>query len=137
MENKGNPKEIKFDLLENAFDFILSALEYISTDKKKANLKYAILHMCAGAEIILKEPLRVEHWSLLFEDINKANMQAYKSGDFESVRFKTCLQRLKGVCKISLSNEDEHYIGGLRKKRNCLEHFLIIDTHEALTSSVS
>lgn len=134
MKNKQVKKEIKFDLLENAFDFILSALKYIVESRTKSNLKYAVLHLCAGTELILKESLRREHWSLLFEDINKANIQDFKSGNFTSVSFIRCIERLKGICNISFSNKDERYLFNLREKRNRLEHFGIIDSAEALTS---
>ena len=43
MKNRKDEKEIKFDLLENAFDFILSALKYIVESRTKSNLKYAVL----------------------------------------------------------------------------------------------
>ena len=66
-------EELKFNIepIENAFDFALSALEYISNKHDKSALKYAILHLSSGMEIILKEPLRRKHWAFIFEDVNK------------------------------------------------------------------
>ena len=134
MKNKQVKKEIKFDLLENAFDFILSALKYIVESRTKSNLKYAVLHLCAGTELILKESLRREHWSLLCEDVNKANIRDFKSGNFTSVSFIRCIERLRGICNVSFSKKDERFLFNLREKRNRLEHFGIIDSAEALTS---
>lgn len=137
MKNKKVKKDIKFDLLENAFDFILSALDHIAKPKTKSDLKYAILHLCAGQELVLKERLRREHWSLLFEDVNKANIRDFESGNFTSMSFKTCIERLKGICKISFLGKDERYLFNLRERRNRLEHFGIVDSAEALTGSAA
>jgi hypothetical protein len=137
MKNREIKKEVKFSLLENAFDFILSALMYLAKSKTKSDLKYAILHLCAGIEIILKERLRREHWSLLFEDVNRANILDFESGNFTSVSFRTCIERLKGICNLSFLDKDERYLFKLRERRNRLKHFGITDSAEALTSSAA
>lgn len=111
---------------------MLSALDYIERNNPKTDLKYAVLHLCAGTELVLKERLRKEHWSLLFEDINKANITDFKSGNFTSISFKTCIDRLKGICNIPFSDNDRRYFFNLRDKRNRLEHFGIVDSVEAL-----
>lgn len=130
--------EINFGLLENGFDFLISALEYIrKSPKSKSDLKYAILHLCAGTEIILKERLRREHWSLLFENINRANMSEFELGNFTSVSFRTCIERLEGICNIKFSDREKRYLFALREKRNRLEHFGIVDTKEALIGSAT
>lgn len=81
-------------LVENALDFILSAVEWAKGDDVRS-LKYAILHLSDGVELILKEKLRRDHWSLLFADVDKANENALKTGDFKSVDFAS------GVYKAS------------------------------------
>lgn len=132
MKDEDIKKEIKLGLLENGIDFLLSALDYIERTKSKTDLKYAVLHLCAGTELVLKERLRKEHWSLLFEVINKANIPDFESGNFTSVSFKTCIDRLEGICSISFSDNDKRYFFNLRDKRNRFEHFGIVDSVEAL-----
>lgn len=127
--------DFKYTLLENGLDFVLSAIENLSGKPENRQLKYAILHLHSGIELILKECLRREHWSLVFEKVEDANKEKYESGDFISVQWKTCLTRLKGICEIEISNENLRTLEELRKKRNRLEHFNIIDTTEALISS--
>ena len=51
---------IEFTLLENGLDFIWSAVEHLGTDLSKRSLKYAVLNLAAGIELILKERLRRE-----------------------------------------------------------------------------
>ncbi|MCK5581837.1 MAG: hypothetical protein KAJ18_11260 [Candidatus Omnitrophica bacterium] len=77
--NKGK-EQIEFQILENGLDFILSALNYISGPKEKSDLKYGVLRLSSGCELVLKERLRQEHWSLVFENIKKA---------------RRCLERIK------------------------------------------
>lgn len=132
MKDEDIKKEIKLGLLENGIDFLLSALDYIERTKSKTDLKYAVLHLCAGTELVLKERLRKEHWSLLFENINKASIPDFESGNFTSVSFKTCIDRLEGICNIPFSDNDKRSFFNLRDKRNRLEHFGIVDSVEAL-----
>ncbi len=125
-------KEVKFSLLENAFDFILSALECIASEK---DLKYAILHLSAGLELVLKERLKLEHWSLVFEKIEKANWQSYELGEFVSVNIDTCIERLSGICQITFTPKEKEALTHLRKMRNKLEHFSIVDSVVAIRSA--
>lgn len=132
-------EELKFNIepIENAFDFALSALEYISNKHDKSALKYAILHLSSGMEIILKEPLRRKHWAFIFEDVNKANYSNYKSGDFQSVKFDTCIKRLENICNIFLSEDKRKILKIFRDKRNKLEHYALSESRESLISSTS
>ena len=61
-------ERIRLHLLENAFDYLLSAAEYASL-KSPRSWKYAILHLVAGIELLLKARLQQEHWSLLFQRV--------------------------------------------------------------------
>jgi len=128
-------KQVKFTLLENAFDFILSALAHISDDSSERDLKYAILHLSAGVELVLKERLKKEHWSLVFENVEKANRQSYESGEFQSVNVITCIDRLNGICGLSFRPEHKEALTHLRKKRNKLEHFSTVDSVDAMKSA--
>lgn len=125
---------VNYTLLENGLDFILSAVDFLSGEPDKRDLKYAVLHLHSGIELILKECLRREHWSLVFEKTDEAKKERYESGDFVSVTWKTCLTRLNGICGIDISG-DIHTLEELKKKRNRLEHFNIIDTAVALKSA--
>jgi len=112
---------MKITLIGNALDFILSALEYAQTNESR-NLKYAALHLSDGVELLLKERLRREHWSLLFADVNKANQNAFKTGEFKSVDFDDCIKRLESISAVDMGN----HIGVLRILRcirNRLQHF--------------
>lgn len=128
-------KELKFELLENGLDFIESALMYFLESVDKSDLKYGILHLSSGIELILKYRLSHEHWSLLFQDIKEANRKLFDSGDFKSVDSKTCIDRLEGICSLEFDDNNKRILKHLRERRNKLEHFGIIDSSDALKAS--
>jgi len=98
-----DPQSITFTPLENGLDFILRALGYLADDPTtKQDLKYAVLHSHSGVELILKERLRREHWSLVFEKPEEASKEKYESGKFISVQWKTCLNRLHEICEVEI-----------------------------------
>jgi hypothetical protein len=121
-------QDFHFSLLENGLDFVLSAIEHLTLASvgqpdQKRQLKYAVLHLSSGIELILKERLRVEHWSLLFKDVNKADETAYSSGDFVSATYQEVLDRLAGISAVIIEPKRKRQLDDLRKRRNRLEHF--------------
>ncbi len=128
---------IKLDLLENGLDFIDSSLNPILEPKNQHELKYSILHLSAGIELVLKEILKNKHWSFIFEDINKANYEKLKSGDFISVSFDTIILRLRNIAEVDISEKSESLIRNIRKRRNKIEHFILEENEEAIKSTVS
>lgn len=123
--------ELKSTILENGFDFLLSALNnlliaYENNDDKytqKRLLKYALIHLSSGIELVLKYRLFIEHWTYVFADMNKSNKEALKTGDFKSVDSETIMERLRNFCEIKLKESDINELKRLRKKRNKVEHF--------------
>jgi hypothetical protein len=127
-------EEIRFELLENGLDFIASGLDYVARGATKSDLKYGILHLSSGIELVLKARLQREDWKLLFPDPAKADETRYKAGTFWSVGTDCCLQRLEEECGIEISQEGIEKLGAIRARRNRLEHFAIVDTKSAIES---
>lgn len=127
--------DFKFELLENGLDFILSGLNYLSEQKDKSDLKYGVLHICSGIELILKERLKSEHWSLIFSNVDNADEELLKLGEFKSVDYMTSIKRLENICNISIKKDHERHLVDFRNRRNKLQHFGINDSWEASVSS--
>ena len=121
-------------LLSTGLDFLNSAAGHLRGRPKPEELKYAILHLCAGTELILKERLLREHWSLVFDDLRSARRSAFETGDFKSVAFNDSITRLTNVVGLTITTTDQEALDRLRKKRNQMEHFGIVDSSEALVS---
>ena len=120
--------EKKLKLIGNGLCFLLQSIRHFKQNTKKdydleKELKYSILHLYSGISLILKEKLRQEHWSLLFSDVNKTNKKKLESGDFRSVRFINCQNRLSEISSIKLTAKQKTTLDSLRKKRNKIEHF--------------
>jgi len=130
-------KDFNLNLLENGFDFILSSIDNVLSNERGLELKYSILHIAAGLELIFKEKLRQEHWSLLFDNVSSAEIKSLETGDFASVNFDTCLLRLKNICSIEVSDRDEKYLRDLRKRRNKIEHFKFVDKDVSIVSLIA
>jgi hypothetical protein len=114
--------KIILSLLDNGIDYIYEAVEPIFKvhDNSRHSWKYSVLHLYSGIELLLKEKLRQEHWSLIFQDISGASSKKFESGDFVSVYHDDLVKRLQNISKIAINDEP---IKRLRDLRNRFEHF--------------
>ena len=117
-------KQLALSLEDNALDYVLSAAEQVEEGDAR-NIKYAILHLFAGIELLLKARLQRVHWSLLFDDVDKAQQSAIQSGDFKSVDFDGACERLKKIGQVTLDKSDLEQLKSLRLMRNKVQHFAI------------
>jgi hypothetical protein len=144
--------QFKYSLLENGLDFLLSSLEHLTaasamppskvnhvvqSANQKRHLKYALLHLSSSIELIFKERLRREHWSLVFRDVSKASRSEYDSGDFQSVTFREAQDRLIGICEVEFNDKQQRELNNLRERRNKIEHFGTVDSLPAVQAIVS
>jgi hypothetical protein len=113
--------ELKLSLVENAEDFLSEAVKSAKAASPR-DWKYATLHLWTALELLLKALLEDEHWSLLFEDVNKASRKRLAEGDFQTVRFDTALERIRGIVGITLGEKDLQYLRRLRDLRNRMTH---------------
>lgn len=112
---------LTLNLVENAFDFFDNAIDHFDGDNPK-KLKYAILHMASAVELILKARLAKEHWTLIFKDPSKANIEKFEKGDFLSADFQDAQDRLENICDLDLSKY-KTVLKTLRDMRNRIQHF--------------
>lgn len=118
----------RLKLLENGLCFIIQSIKHIEQSEKmnydsEKELKYSCLCLFSGISLILKERLSQEHWSLLFSDINKANKRNLETGNFYSVNFSDCQNRLSEIVSIKFKDKDNNMLCSLRTKRNKIEHY--------------
>lgn len=134
MAEQEDSADLSFGLLENGLDFIASGLRYIARGETKSDLKYGVLHLASGIELVLKERLRQEDWRQVFSKPDNADERRYKAGDFRSVDQQECLDRLKEHCGIELTDSQQEKLRAFRLRRNRLEHFAIVDSQRAIES---
>jgi hypothetical protein len=128
-------------LISNALDFIASSGDYANTTADDSRLraralKYSVLHLAAGVELLLKERLRLEHWALIYELPDQASEESWKSGDFRSVGGFNLIKRLEGVTSVRFEDDTKQLLKSLREHRNRLEHFEYRASEEAVRSLI-
>jgi len=117
---------LQMSLLENAFDFLEEGADrLLQQEQTPRSLKYAVLHLSSGVELLLKQRLYNEHWSLIFSDINKADLKLLKSGDFTSINFNDARIRLEKISEIRLDERHKKTLDALKRERNKIEHYQV------------
>lgn len=101
-----------------------SALEFLrrAMAEAEANPKFALVHFCAGLELVLKARLLREHWSLVVT--SKPDLRKFRSGDFESVSLSTSIERLASVVDDPLPKDTQAAFEKIARHRNRVIHFV-------------
>ena len=121
--------DLKLSLVDNALDYVERAIADAAAEDG-GSWKYAVLHLFAGIELLIKHRLRREHWSLLFADVDKATEHALRSGEFRSVDFDTCCKRLTQIVGIPFEQDQVQELNALRRLRNRVQHFEVDVTED-------
>lgn len=114
---------MEYGLVENALDSLREAMNYYNegdTGENATQYKFSILLAAHCAELLIKEILRRNHSSLLYENID--NVKDIHSDDNQTVGYKTAMQRAKRLCGVDLQ-QYENYLDELGRVRNKIQHF--------------
>lgn len=126
--------QFNLNLLQNGMHFISKSLETIKNQDE--DLKYSLINLHAGTQLLLKEILFQEHWSLIFSNLEKADKSKLVSGDFASVNHENLITRLKNVVGVEFDNELLEKMEWLRKERNKAEHYHFVISSDILKSNI-
>lgn len=113
--------ELSFDLLQNAVDSILQAIEILVWPDSRSNssrLKQALLSITHGIELLLKERLKRIHPCLIWEDVDR-----FPSIEARTVGLDKALHRLKNIGGLSFSDDELGMLRSLKRTRNSIEHY--------------
>ena len=128
-------ENVSFPPLENGLDYMESAVELLADTPDQRDLKYAVLHIAAAIEVLLKMRLEQEHWSLIFSKIDLATRERHTAGDFHSVTVDDAITRLQNVAGVSFLESELAVIKAIGQKRNRLQHLGLIDSSSAVRAS--
>ncbi|MFD9904067.1 hypothetical protein [Streptomyces sp. NPDC059063] len=92
------PVHVDFPPVENGVH-LRSVVDHLTTADPPTprDLKYAVLHLQAAAEVLLKARLVEEHWSLVFKEPGTATRKKFEDGDFISCTTQAAVGRLRKV----------------------------------------
>ncbi|MFD8439968.1 hypothetical protein ACFV2I_33375 [Streptomyces microflavus] len=128
------PPVIDFPPVHNGIDYLRSVVRHLNpeTGGSPRDIKYAVLHLQAAAEVLLKTRLSHVHWSLVFRDPGKATSTAHADADFDSCGTDETVKRLRNIADIAISAEEAAALKELAKDRNKLQHYGLTSTAEAV-----
>ena len=122
--------------LENGLDYLRSAVDGLVGEPDARAVKYAVLHLAAGIEVLAKHRLLAEHWTLVVSkpDDAKLSRSAFDRGEFVSVSGEIALKRLRNLVGLPLHGGDLGAVSALQKLRNKLQHFEVNESVAAVIS---
>ncbi|MFJ7947371.1 hypothetical protein ACIQ6K_27525 [Streptomyces sp. NPDC096354] len=141
---------IDFPPAANGIDYLVNVVQLLAREQGEVTpgqLKYAVLHLQAATEVLLKYRLYLEHWTLVLQNLDLTRMNKNKKmtralfdrGDFVSCTPQETVERLRHVLGLRISDEEQDQILALAKSRNALQHYGLTDsegTIEARTAEV-
>lgn len=145
LERRNGGVKVQYTMLENGMDFIISGISYLQRAELKneeeniqgRELKYALLHLSSGIELVFKSRLYIEHWTYIFEDMNKASKKSYEDGSLKTVDSNTAIDRLERLCGYSFDEKQKDHLKKLREARNRFEHGYINNNPRAIESIIN
>lgn len=127
-------EDIHLLMVDNGLDFILKSLDTINNADE--DLKYSLLNLHAGIQLMLKEIIYQKDWSLIFQKVEDAKRDKLRTGDFSSVNYKTLIKRLKTECNIELDKKLSDKLDWLKRERNKAEHYQFVVSSDVLKSNI-
>ena len=118
---------ITFPPVENGLDYLKRAAAHLHDEPDHRDLKYAILHLHAAVEVLLKVRLLREHWSLVFNNPGKATRAAFTTGNFGSIGLDDAVVRLRDIANVRLTDAARNSFKRLTDVRNKLQHFGLVE----------
>jgi hypothetical protein len=109
----------------NGMDYLDSAVQHLTAHPKPKprDLKYAVLHLHAAVEVLLKARLVREHFSLAFKEPGSATRTRFNKGNFDSCNMTAAIDRLREIADVPISDEERKIIRSLTATRNALIHY--------------
>ncbi|MFJ9931344.1 hypothetical protein ACIRU5_35660 [Streptomyces misionensis] len=126
----GPPDQLDYPPVRNGVDYLVSVVDHLTNDRvDPRGIKYAVLHLQAAAEVLLKARLVREHWSLVFEDPGRASERDFRSASFKSCTIGEAVTRLRNIVGVTITDAEERALNALARDRNALQHYGL--THNA------
>jgi len=123
-------RTFKFNLLENALDSLRQGIAFALKDTPtQSELKLSVLLIAQSVELLLKERLKREHWSLVFSKIEQAG-----NPNAHTVTIEDAIKRLDQIAHVELGEDERETVSLLSEIRNRIQHYEIEVTFEEVLS---
>lgn len=126
---------MQFAPLQNGLDYLEDAVDRLAGDPTPRELKYAVLHLHAGIEVLLKYRLTCQDWKLvLAADSADTTEEDFNRGSFRSIGVGEAFKRLEKCTGIQFRNSEKRDARAVEQIRNQLQHFGLTQTAMAVES---
>ncbi|MGW0576475.1 hypothetical protein ACWD25_10995 [Streptomyces sp. NPDC002920] len=126
------PADMNYPPIRNGMDYLRSVVAHLDRDEPdERDLKYAVLHLQAATEVLLKALLVAFDWRQVFSKPDEADQLAYEHGDFTSCKIEDAIKRLRAQ-GVEITPEDKGNITHLAQQRNRLQHFRLTSAAPAI-----
>lgn len=140
-----NPEDVVTILIQNASHFLDSAIDQLSVSKDATNLhlssqpynrtptsdhRNSLIFVAASVELLLKAKLATIHWSQIFEDPGKAQIEKLESQNLISVKASDLCSR---ITRLTREKVDSKTAAELFNARNATVHFSPPQTNAVFT----
>jgi len=128
---------LNLKLLDNSVDSLNEGLTfYIRGDEEQQPrlFKFSILLFAHSLELLLKEVLRREHYSLIYSNIDENKKRV---NDLHTVNIETSIQRINRFTQNKLPYNVSTYISDIQNHRNKIQHYEIELSLEASRATIS
>ncbi|MFF2331969.1 MULTISPECIES: hypothetical protein [unclassified Streptomyces] len=126
--------DFQYPLVHNGMDYLLDAVHLLREHPDERALKYAVLHLQAAVEVLLKVPLVQEDWRLVIALPKDCEEERYRRGDFTSVSVWKAIPLLNTHLGIRLPDSAKASLDRLADHRNKLQHFGMTGSSTAIES---
>ncbi|GAA4297112.1 hypothetical protein GCM10023086_11120 [Streptomyces venetus] len=122
---RAEPAHVDFPPVENGVDYLRSVVDHLTDEDPPTPraLKYAVLHLQAAAEVLLKSRLLQEHWSLVFAEPSAATRKKFEAGNFNSCTTEAAIDRLRNIAGVDVDDKSAAALKKLAETRNALQHY--------------
>ncbi|MFI7236969.1 hypothetical protein [Streptomyces cyaneofuscatus] len=146
MSNSDEPEDlddarVNFPPVLNGLDYLESTVKLLSggEDVPPQNLKYAVLHLAAAVETLLKARLALKDPALVWADSSEYNEAKHRTGHFTSCKWGEARKRVLRECAPETTLLAPRYFNALAAMRNRFAHVGVQEsalTVEVLTTPV-
>ncbi|MEV2273887.1 hypothetical protein [Nonomuraea africana] len=122
-------------------DYLVSVMECLTPPVETRDTKYAVLHLQAATEVLLKWPLIHHDWRLVVMPDEQTGLicdeATFRRGDFRSINLSLAIKLLKDKLDIKIPSRAKRAISHLSSSRNQLQHLGMSGNAEAVQTSAA
>lgn len=99
--------QLEEDLTRNALAFLRRAVGQVRrAGSDGQQLAFAVVDLAISAEVLLKARLAREHWTLILDNVNKADRGSLMNGESKTITPEQAVDRLVGIALLPLKRGD-------------------------------